>query len=53
MQYGLQPEERPEIGEDGIRYTRKRIAEKYPACQLLYWYRSNELWKKGEGKMIQ
>jgi hypothetical protein len=24
-----------------------RIAEKYTACQLLYWYRSNELWKKG------
>jgi hypothetical protein len=20
-------------------------SRKYPACQLLYWYRSNELWK--------
>ena len=29
----------------GAWQTRKRIAEKYPACQLLYWYRSNKLWK--------
>jgi hypothetical protein len=34
------------IGRAGAWQTRKRIAEKYPACQLLYWYRSNELWKK-------
>jgi len=33
------------FGEDELRYTRERIAEKYTVCQLLYWYRSNELWK--------
>ncbi len=33
------------FGEDELRYTRRRIAEKYPVCQLLSWYRSNEMWK--------
>jgi hypothetical protein len=23
----------------------KKYSRKYPACQLLYWYRSNEIWK--------
>jgi hypothetical protein len=36
-------------GEDGIRYTQGRIAEKCTACQLLSWYRSNGIvsrWKE-------
>jgi hypothetical protein len=40
--FGMQ---RRRFGEDELRYTRERIAEKYTACQVLYWYRSNELWK--------
>jgi hypothetical protein len=38
--------QRRPFGEDEIRYTQERIAEKYPACQVFYWYRSNEVWKK-------
>jgi hypothetical protein len=34
------------FGKGKIRYTREKIAEKYPARQSLYWYRSNEMWKK-------
>jgi hypothetical protein len=37
--------QRRHFGKDELRYTRRKIAEKYTACQLLYWYRSNELWK--------
>ena len=25
-------------------------SRKYPACQLLYWYRSNEVWKSRLGR---
>jgi hypothetical protein len=40
-------------GEDELRYTRERIAGKYTACQLLYWYRSNEMWKMSERNSSQ
>jgi hypothetical protein len=35
-------------GRTGAWQTQKRIAGRYPACQLLYWYRSNEMWKSVE-----
>jgi hypothetical protein len=37
------------FGGDELRHTRETIAKKYTACQLLYWYRSNELWKNRLG----
>ncbi|SRR6266849_5349369 len=33
------------LRSSGLVYTRKN-SRNYPACQLLYWYDSNELWKR-------
>ena len=48
LEAGRAQEGASRVGEAGwsLANTGKN-SRKYPACQLLYWYRSNELWKSG------
>ena len=36
---------RAENGRGCVAANTGKNSRKYPACQLLYWYRSNDLWK--------